>query len=126
NACPANPRDPLNTDTQVRLESYAAGVYSNVPAFEYWVNGGKLLSNRAIGIWDLSDVRLKPGEYTVVAKANDGCDCTNIQTKTVTVTNFCTPCLTMEQVCWTPPDGLKQQKFRAKVGEFATTKRSKF
>ncbi len=126
NACPVNPRDPLNTASQVKLLSGYSGTYSNVPTFEYWVNAGKLLSNHSEGDWDLSTVRLMPGEYTVVAKANDGCDCTNIVTKTVTVTNFCTPCLTMEQVCWTPPDGVNQQKFRAQVGGFATTKRAGF
>ena len=90
NICPDNPDDPLNTLTQLILRSdVISGTYSNTPSFEYWVNGGKILKE-AQPIWDLTELKSRPGVYTVIAKADDGCDCTNIQTRTVVVTNSCT------------------------------------
>jgi hypothetical protein len=91
NICPDDPDDPLNTFTQLFLRSdVIAGDYSNAPSFEYWVNGGKILKQGAQTIWDLAELKSRPGVYTVIAKADDGCDCTNIQTQTVVVTNSCT------------------------------------
>ena len=29
-------------------------------------------------IWDLSDVKLRPGWYTAIVEANDGCDCSTV------------------------------------------------
>jgi hypothetical protein len=103
NICPHNPDDPLNTLTQLTLRSdVIGGTYSNAPSFKYWVNGGKLLKQDLQTTWDLTDLGARPGVYTVIAQADDGCDCTNIQTRTVVVTNSCTPCLTPEVPCDPP------------------------
>ena len=87
--CPINSPDPANTRAQVTLSALIEGTYSNPPTFRYWTNGGKILNDGARSIWDLSGV--KAGVYTIIARADDGCDCTNIKTKTVTVTNSCAP-----------------------------------
>ena len=101
--CPHNPGDPMNTPTQLLLiPEVIGGTYSNAPSFEYWVNAGKILKQGNQAIWDLTEVKNRPGSYTVIAKADDGCDCTNIQTQTIVITNSCTPCLTPEDPCDPP------------------------
>ncbi len=114
NTCPFNARDPQNSKTQVALSSKTvAGTYADFPAFEYWANGGAILNKGPKGIWDLSAMKLRPGTYTAIAKANDGCDCVSIRTAAVAVTNFCTPCLTLTRVC-----GEGFQHFRASAAKF--------
>ena len=127
NTCPYNPRDPINTKTQLKLYSNVGeGTYSNYPTFEYWANAGKILNKEPEGIWDLSDVKLKPGVYAAISKADDSCDCTNIDIATVAVKNFCTPCLTMERKCSSVPEERGLQFYSANARQFAVAAATTF
>ncbi|HEX8072763.1 MAG TPA: hypothetical protein VF546_22640 [Pyrinomonadaceae bacterium] len=120
NICPYNPADPQNDMTQLPLNArVATGSYGSIPAFDFWTNGGRVVGVGAERIWDLSAVKLRPGIYTVVAHADDGCDCASVNTRQVRVTNFCTPCLTLKRVC--EPDASEggRQTFAADVSSFA-------
>lgn len=126
NTCPYNARDPQNSKTQVALQSSTVtGNYADFPAFEYWANGGAILNKGRKGIWDLSAMKLRPGTYTAIAKANDGCDCVSIRTAAVAVTNFCTPCLTLTRVCGKAlEEGF--QHFNARAAKFALAGKTTF
>lgn len=90
NRCSENPIDPANTPMRLGIYSHVAdGTYSNLPTFQYWTNGGKIINDGPRSIWSLAGV--KPGVYTIIAKSDDGCDCSNVNTQAVVVTNSCTP-----------------------------------
>ena len=126
NTCPYNSRDPLNSKTQITLSSSVAGVYSNYPSIKYWVNAGKLLRNRPNGIWELSEVKLRPRRYAAIAVADDGCGCTNVNTEPVAVTNYCSPCLTMSRTCSPALNDEGLQFYRATIANFAVAEKTTF
>jgi hypothetical protein len=127
NTCPDNRRDPSNSRTQAILTSLIpSGVYSNYPSYSYWVNGGRMLNNGKNGIWDLSELKLHPGVYSAIVRADDGCDCQAVAVTSINVTNFCTPCLQLECTPTTTDVSPQLQSFRATVELFALDSRPTF
>ncbi|HKO43138.1 MAG TPA: Ig-like domain-containing protein [Pyrinomonadaceae bacterium] len=126
NTCPYNPNDPINSETQVELVSgILEGTYATRPSFRYWSNGGKILNDGEKAIWDLSSLKLRPGVYTAITRANDTCDCVSSQATSVTVTNFCTPCITLSRSCDPEAPG-QRQYFTANVETFALAREPTF
>ena len=124
NVCPHNPLDPANTVTRLTLNSKVIfGRYGNFPLFEYWTTGGRILREGKTAIWDVSELVSRPGLYTVVARADDGCDCTSIEAETLAVTNSCTSCVSVAWGCSTDA-GLPS--FTANVGKFAIAEKPTF
>ncbi len=122
NICPYNSSDPQNDDAVINIRSgRPAGRFGNFPNFQYWTNGGKILGEGLASIWDLSEVKLRPGIYTAIAEADDGCDCVSLAATQVALTNFCTPCLTGARVCAQNAPENGRQVFSAKSRDFATT-----
>ena len=118
NTCPYNPKDPQNSVVQVQLfSSFSEGTYGNVPTFRYWANGGRIQHGNWRGIWDLSEVKLRPGYYNAVAVSDDSCGCPSVNLTSVAVTNFCTPCLTLSE--WCDRENPRKHHFVARVGTFA-------
>jgi hypothetical protein len=127
NTCPDNRRDPANSKTQAILTSLIpSGVYSNNPTFSYWVNGGHMLNNGKNGIWDLSELKLRPGVYAAIVRADDGCDCQAVSVTSINVTNFCTPCLQLECRPTATDVSPQFQSFRATAGSFALNSSASF
>src|SRR5205085_10300517 len=94
NICPYNPKDPGNDRTQLDLGSrVTAGNYGRFPSFRFWSNAGRISGDGQTAIWDLSEVKLRPGIYSAIAVADDGCDCETVNAAQVRMTNFCRPCL---------------------------------
>lgn len=117
NTCPYNPSEWKNSATQFRLfNKVTGGMYSSFPSFKYWVTGGKVIGEGENAVWDLSDVKLRPGIYTAIVQADDGCDCTSVTTSQVRVTNFCTPCFELN--CAFSDSPSDTQNFFANVEDF--------
>ena len=126
NTCPYNRNDPVNSETQVELVSrILEGTYATRPSFRYWSNGGKILNDGDKAIWDLSALKLRPGVYTSITRADDTCDCLSAAATSVSVTNFCTPCLTLKRSC-DPESPGQRQYFTAHVETFALTREPTF
>lgn len=120
NICPYNLNDPQTQDAQINLHTKALGVYGNKLTYQYWTNGGQVISDGANARWDLSAVRLQPGYYTAVVAATDECGCTTITSTSVLLTNYCTPCLSVFHVCpETPEQSRISMRFKVEVPEWA-------
>lgn len=98
NFCPYNVKDPKDQtkDLKFKLLNDVKGVYGTKLKYKYYTNGGTITGEGDNAQWDLTNVRFKPGYYTVVAKIDDDCGCNIVATKSVLITNYCTPCLNAE------------------------------
>lgn len=98
NFCPYNVKDTKDQtkDLKFKLLNDVKGVYGTKLKYKYYTNGGTITGEGDNAEWDLTNVRFKPGYYTVVAKIDDDCGCNIVATKSVLITNYCTPCLNAE------------------------------
>lgn len=120
NICPYNPRDPGNDLTHLDLGARVmSGNYGNYPSFRFWTNAGRIAGNGQTAIWDLSEVKLRPGIYSAIAVADDDCDCATVNATQVNVTNFCRPCLKLRRTCESNSLADSTQSFVAKAESFA-------
>jgi hypothetical protein len=103
NICPYNPEDPQTDEPLINLQTKAVGIYGNNLTYRYWTNGGQVVGGETGARWDLSAVRHQPGYYTAVVAATDECGCTSVASTSVLLTNFCTPCLSVESECSDEP-----------------------
>ncbi|MDQ3798002.1 MAG: Ig-like domain-containing protein [Acidobacteriota bacterium] len=101
--CPPGTFPPEGTtcpEPTVRVTTTAVDPENDVLTYNYTVSGGRIVGQGANVTWDLSGVR--PGTYTIVAGADDGCGvCGKTETRTIEVTE-CPGCRTPIPPCVCP------------------------
>jgi hypothetical protein len=93
NFCPFNVDDPLNIPPSLMLplDLRTGGVYWKGVKSKYFTSGGTITEKDGDFLWDLGPVKDVPGYYTAVVEVTDDCGGTNIVSKTLYLTNYCSP-----------------------------------